>query len=141
MSKSSTGGMDDAEPFTVKIAWAGPEGNGLPSALLVSGPRREAEGEGRGGGETVISAEEFRRLTAEVRAVGRDCAKGPYVSDEPQYFVQVEEGGEVWNCGLGFGRRAVEALERIAGALGERGERAVKDVAEAVARFEGGGAE
>ena len=135
MSTTSTGGMADAEPSTVKIAWAGPEGKPLPSALLVSSPREGAEGEGHGEGAVVISAEEFRRLTEEVRAVGRDCAKGSYVSDEPQYFVQVEEGGEIWNCGLGFGRPTIEALERMAGALDERGARAVMDVASALERF------
>lgn len=131
MSTTSTGGITDAKSFSVKIAWAGPEGKPLPSALLVSGPPEGAGGEGA----VVVSAEEFRRLTEVVRAVGRDCAKGPYVSDEPQYFVQVEEDGEIWSCGLGFGRPTIETLERMAGALGERGARAVMDVAAALERF------
>lgn len=138
MSESvKQGGPGAPGNLSVEIGGSEQADKPLPTVIFVSSPRGARAGGGQPR-EVVIGREEFRRLSEEIRAVGRDCAHGPYVSDEPQYFAEVTEDGQTWNCGLGFSRRTVEALERMAGELGGEGARAVRDVIEALGPLVGG---
>lgn len=111
---------DDGGDFSARIAWSENENSRLLSLLLVSHARAARVDADPSLKRAVISREEFSRLVEVIDARGVECAPGTHVSDEPEYYVEIEEDEDVRSCSLGFNERTVEMLTQMAGAL-ERG--------------------
>ena len=65
----------------------------------------------------VVDAGTFRQALRLLRSAGYTLVAGPYVADEPGYYVQIAGDGQIGSCALRHDRRTLQVLRQIADLL------------------------
>ena len=119
MSTVSTaaGPILGSSDFSVLVAYSGPEDKPFYRARLVSASRASLIEAEPFWGYAVIGPGEFKRLVGLLSSHDRELLPGPHPAEKDEYYVEIDAGGDVFYCSLGFEQATVSILNQVANVL------------------------
>ena len=109
----------EATDFSVTIGYDGPEDKPFYRACVLSRTRAGEYAAQPFWGSAVIGAGELAALVDSLAAGGARFSAGRHPAGSVGYYVEIDDGGELSHCLLGFSGETLTWLEALAGALDE----------------------